>query len=462
MRVQLRELILAGALLAASGGCGVATEVIPLPTTATNPGQRPSWNQIPLPDDYGDVPAEALGYSISLAQTTLNTATQDISAKTYFSPSIWFFGTWVKSNLSASGALDGSASTGSWNPPEYYYVSNSDSHATFSSGIQWTGDAHCATHVSANTTHYVKYTLVLVWLHTISATSSADSNHWDRSNFCYDAAPPSSMTVGQATVTVRTNCGSSPHVGVTTMSDPDTAHVVQAWATGSDIQIQPLAAGRAMLDVTCSDSYGNGGQFFDITVGSATPPPDVYSQDSMGNPSCPPEDTYMWFHDAGSGYQYMGDVCIQDGMITLLSRTNGNGLATAADLSPANATSATVTLVSVPTLPGSRTHAQVLRRTRLYPHQLILLDRGATADDLTAALAALGALRAVDGGVIAEDQSVAASANLANIPSAKPYRRASQTILTALRQTLERKMIPGIGKYQSVGLALGEIPRIRH
>ncbi|HWH50624.1 MAG TPA: hypothetical protein VN651_03710 [Gemmatimonadaceae bacterium] len=205
-------------------------------------------------------------------------------------------------------------------------------------------------------------------------------------------------------------------------------------------------------------------------------PPDQYSPGSggggEGSTDCPDADVYMWFHfnPETDGYDYMGDVCIDNGRITRIqdmSPAGGSHLGSAVQSAEtarftADAKlrgSSEVTLALMNALPGGA-HALVVRRLSKSPAQLILLDSTATAQDLQLALGTLGALRALDGDV-PSDTIATPRGRLSETGRGSAMNLTTRIYLSRLGHA-RTESVEGYGDARTLEIEVGHAPTIRH
>lgn len=197
-------------------------------------------------------------------------------------------------------------------------------------------------------------------------------------------------------------------------------------------------------------------------------PTDVYQPGGTGGSSessCPLEDTYMWYHDYqdGRGLIYVGDVCVQNGIVTILDRSPAHRIGVsqpAVDAVPASQNDAMagqqVTVALVTDMPPNE-NARVLRNGET---QIITVNSASTPEDLTLAVGTLGLLRALGVAQAAVDITPSHRGALFNA-SASPLIHAMAGHLSDLHVAAPT-VVPGIGNAPAIELPLPGQARMRN
>ena len=200
-------------------------------------------------------------------------------------------------------------------------------------------------------------------------------------------------------------------------------------------------------------------------------PPDNYvaGSESGGESSCPDEDVYMWFHwnPEDGEYDYMGDVCIQNGVIAILDRQSratvrGESSPQGSSSLVANTrdnTSNIVTIAYQPNLPRE-TPTLVVRRAREAPAQVILVGPSATREDLLLAIGTLGALQARDGDALAIDTLTTTRGHLNDSARKSSEATRVQGYLDQLKHA-QPSLLAGVGNLSSIQVDLGAPGKMR-
>ena len=242
-------------------------------------------------------------------------------------------------------------------------------------------------------------------------------------------------------IPVQITVGDSPSIGFSINVPNPAQHATQANA-------QKSAPGVNCDDIDRYEAVGSGGN-------------------QQGGSDCPLEDQFYWLHDFGSGYQIVGEVCIQGGVITIINgvRTSPAELHSAVQQtitsapSPANVgPGGHVTLVGADVLPDES--VEIIRRAGQLPHQVILISPQAKPADLALALGTIGLMRAIAGDAISNDQTVVPRGSISLKPEATPLVARMQGYLRALRNAPSTS-VNGIGPARALEITLGMTPTIQ-